>query len=221
MAIFMGAGSEDPTRDYPKTKLTSKVKSGFYIGKNDKIQKMVDIVNYHEQERTLYTISEMEYFEGKPEGFVHAQSKILPMGMCDGLGALAANNIHPSIGNKKFVLSGKKDIEVIKDGYLVGTYGHLHDGGLKMVLTLNGKDVCTSSIVYGGEGHEQVQKDGTVWKTIGKTIGCIDPIRVSKGDKLNMFAHFDFEEHPARVSAHGEEAESMALVGTTFVPLEE
>jgi len=169
----------------------------------------------------VYTVSEMEYFPGKPDGFVHAQTKTIPMGMCDGLGVMRANNIHPEVGKTKFVISGKNDIEVVKDGYLVGTYGHLHDGGLKMVLTINGKEACTSSIVYGGPGHEQVQKDGTVWKTIGKTIGCKDPIRVSKGDKLNMFAHFNFDEHPARQSAHGEEAESMALVGTTFVPLEE
>jgi hypothetical protein len=65
-----------------------------------------------------------------------------------------------------------------------------------MVVKVNGNEVCTSSLVYGGPGHEQVQPNGEVWKTIGSTIGCLDPIRVNKGDKLNMEAFFDFDEHP-------------------------
>ena len=65
-----------------------------------------------------------------------------------------------------------------------------------MIMTVNGKEVCTSNIIYGGPGHEQVQPNGEVWKTIGETIGCNDPIRVFKGDKIQMQAFFDFEEHP-------------------------
>jgi hypothetical protein len=65
-----------------------------------------------------------------------------------------------------------------------------------MVVKINGKEVCTSSLIYGGEGHEQVQPNGEVWKTIGKTIPCTDAIAVKKGDKMNMEAFFDFEEHP-------------------------
>jgi hypothetical protein len=66
-----------------------------------------------------------------------------------------------------------------------------------MSLTLNGKDVCNSTVIYGGPGHEQVQSNGQVIKTIGKTIGCTDPLRVRKGDKMQLTAYFDFEKHPA------------------------
>jgi len=216
----MGAGSEDIDDVYSTTTGNSEVKAGYYIGKNDVITFGMDVVNYQDRERTLYIVSEMEYIPGKPEGYIHAQSRIVPMGVCDGgLGVLAAVNVRPPVGEKKFILEGKKDIEIIQDGYLTYTAGHLHDGGLKMVVTVNGKSACESKIVYGGQGHEQVQPNGEVWKTIGKTIVCGDPIRVSKGDKLQLHAHFDFNEHPPRHSAHGEEAEGMALVATRFVPL--
>ena len=66
-----------------------------------------------------------------------------------------------------------------------------------MVLTINGKEVCTSNIVYGGPGYEQVQPNGEVWKSMGKTIGCPDLIRLHKGDKFQIYSYFDFEEHPA------------------------
>ncbi|KAF2666222.1 hypothetical protein BT63DRAFT_428001 [Microthyrium microscopicum] len=36
-------------------------------------------------------------------------------------------------------------------------------------------------------------------------------IKVAKGDKLSMKAHFDMEAHPARESSHGEMSEAMAL----------
>jgi hypothetical protein len=122
LAFFMGAGSEDsPEMAYSAD--VSKIKAGFYIGKNDIITNMIDIVNYHNRERTVYTISEMEYLPGKPEGWVDSQKRIVPMGMCDGMNAMmVAGNIHPPTdGQKKFVLSGKNDIEITRDGYLVGT----------------------------------------------------------------------------------------------------
>jgi len=217
VSFFMGAGSEDIDSKYTPA-LTSTVKAGYYIGKDDLITVGMDIVNYHDKQREVYIITEMEYLKGLPAGYKHAQSRIVYMGACDGANAMmSAGNIHPPKDKKKFVLTGKNDIEIMDDGYLVGTFGHLHDGGLKMVIKVNGKEACTSSITYGGEGHEQVQANGEVWKTIGRTIGCLEPIAVKKGDKLNMEAFFDFEEHPPRMSAHGEEAEGMALVATTFV----
>jgi len=76
------------------------------------------------------------------------------------------------------------------------TDGHLHDGGDKIVVTLNGKTVCNSRALYGGPGHETVE-DGVTWKTIAQTTSCGEPIRVRKGDKLRFSASFDFDGHPA------------------------
>jgi hypothetical protein len=74
---------------------------------------------------------------------------------------------------------------------------HLHDGGTKLTFTVNGKEVCNSTVVYGGLGHEKVQSNGEILKSMSKTIGCADPLRLHKGDKMQLFAHFDFDQHPA------------------------
>jgi hypothetical protein len=97
--------------------------------------------------------------------------------------------------------------------------GHLHDGGDNVVVTLNGAPICKSEAQYGGPGHEQVQKDGEVWKTIASMSNCGESVRVRKGDKLNFVANFDLERHKSRHSVSGEEAEGMALVITSFAPL--
>jgi hypothetical protein len=65
-----------------------------------------------------------------------------------------------------------------------------------MVITVNGTGVCESKILYGGPGHEQIQPNGEVWKTVAKNIGCDDPIRVLKGDRVQIKAYFDFNSHP-------------------------
>ena len=120
MAFFLGSGSDDTINTYNGP--NNSVKSGFYIGKNDIILIGMDVVNYHDRERTLYMVNEIEYFPGMPEGYTHAQSHVIPMGLCDGLmSVMAANNIHAPVGEKKFVLTGKNDIEIIKDGHMVST----------------------------------------------------------------------------------------------------
>jgi hypothetical protein len=120
MSIIIGAGSEDiPTKISTKS---NEIKSGFYIGKNDKITFGMDIVNYHNRERSLYIAVEMEYLPGKPEGYTHAQSHVITMGQCDGINAYpGAMNIHPPKDQKKFTLTGKNDIEIQKDGYMLAT----------------------------------------------------------------------------------------------------
>jgi hypothetical protein len=212
MAFFLGSGSDDTINTYNGP--NNNVKSGLYVGKNDIVLVGMDGVNYHNRERTLYMVNEIEYFPGMPKGYTHAQSHVIPMGLCNGFSNVLANwNIHPPAGQKKFVLEGKNDIEVTKDGHLVATCieplilprlprltstdGHLHGGGLKIVFTVNGKDACESKIVYGGPGHEQVQPNGEIWKTIATNVGCEDPIRVHKDDKVQLHAYFDFNEHPA------------------------
>jgi hypothetical protein len=120
MAFFLGSGSDDTINTYNGP--NNSVKSGFYIGKNDVILVGMDVVNYHDRERTIYMVNEIEYFPGMPEGYTHAQSRIIPMGLCDGLmSVMASNNIHAPVGEKKFTLTGKNDIEIIKDGHLVST----------------------------------------------------------------------------------------------------
>lgn len=196
MSIFMGSGSEETDGMYNHG--GGAVKSGYYIGKKDVINFGMDIVNYHDRERTVYMSNEIEYIPGKPADYTDSQTHVITMGMCDGGNAMmGAMNIHAPKDKKRFTMTGNKPIVVEKEGYMVSTIGHLHDGGLHMVISINDKEVCDSKIKYGGPGHEQVQPDGTVWKTLARTIACPDPIRVHKGDRIQMKAFFDFDEHPA------------------------
>jgi hypothetical protein len=66
-----------------------------------------------------------------------------------------------------------------------------------MNIKINDKLVCESVAHYGGPGHTAVGVDGKEWTTIAETSTCPQAIKVVKGDKLMLEAHFDFEAHPA------------------------
>jgi hypothetical protein len=121
VSFFMGAGSEDIDDKY-STANGKSTKFGYHIGKEDRITVGLDVVNYQDRERTVYIVSEMEYLPGMPKDYTHAQSRIVYMGACDGDRArMGAANIHPPKDKKKFVLTGKNDIEIMRDGHLVST----------------------------------------------------------------------------------------------------
>jgi hypothetical protein len=72
--------------------------------------------------------------------------------------------------------------------------GHLHDGGVSVVMKNNDKIICDSKAKYGGEG-----KVSGSWETISEMASCADrvPISVKKGDILTLETSYDFDLHPA------------------------
>jgi len=116
--IFMG--SEAEVVEIPLTEESRKVKSGFYVGPKDKLYLGIEIINYNKEDREVYTVSEMEYLPGIPKGFSHGATRQIPMGVCDGdekswAGSLS---IHAPKGAKKFVVGGKKEMEITMNGHI-------------------------------------------------------------------------------------------------------
>jgi hypothetical protein len=90
------------------------------------------------------------------------------------------------------------------------------DGGNSVVAKVNGKQVCESKAIYGGAGATMSAGMGGMsghshgrytisdrdpvpgkWETIGEMTQCYGPIKVSKGDTIEMEANYDMNKHPA------------------------
>jgi hypothetical protein len=69
-----------------------------------------------------------------------------------------------------------------------GIGGHLHNGGDRMVMYLNDKEICVSKPTYEGE-------------TIAGMNDCTKPIKVKKGDAITMKSVYDIKKHPMFVSS--------------------
>jgi len=76
----------------------------------------------------------------------------------------------------------------------------MHDGGTGITLSVNGKEVCDSKAIYGGEtGTWKGGEGGKGWATMSGISDCSGPIKIAKGDKLYLQADYDLVKHPAYV----------------------
>ena len=94
---------------------------------------MIDIINYNSEPRTVFTVSEMEYVEGKPANLLAANAIPINLGMCDGAAGMKAimepmAKGRTADGKRRFTLTGK-DITIARDGYFLNWHGHMHGFG--------------------------------------------------------------------------------------------
>ncbi|KAF2395561.1 hypothetical protein EJ06DRAFT_525303 [Trichodelitschia bisporula] len=195
-SVFMG-GSEDAGRGVYATK-DPKLASGYYIGKADTIVMSGDIVNYANETKTVYTKSTIEYLEGRPAGTLDVSIQLISVTDCDG--AFAVVDV-PKNATQFTVAS--KEMQIVQDGYMVTARGHLHDGGVNVTAIINGKSACSSAAVYGagaathGHGGDAKADTKAPWDTISEMTYCEEGVKLSKGDKLSLVAHYDVVKHPS------------------------
>jgi hypothetical protein len=206
LSLFM-AGSEDVGGGVFTTS-DGSFNSGYYIGKEDMLIMTGDVVNLSNFTKHVYASAEIEYIEGRVPGMLDASILMTNVGQCDGdMGIFQAPE-----GETRFSVNGT-DMDVLNDGYIITSKGHLHgasydkttilrlltapDGGVDISIKINGKEQCVSKAVYGGDGATRPGLANDVWTTIRTMTYCPGPVRVRKGDKVSLEAHYDIALHPA------------------------
>ncbi|KAF2669195.1 hypothetical protein BT63DRAFT_424927 [Microthyrium microscopicum] len=185
----------------------SDIKTGAYIGKYDAFQFSSEIVNYNPKEKEIYLSLDYEFLPGKTPGLMNVGMGALSVEGCAGP---TAGFMPPA--DKPIKYTGSEYI-ITENGYFVNWMPHLHDGGEKINIFLNGKDVCETKAVYGSDSGSEAVVGGSKWETISSYIPCEKAIAFKKGDKLKMTADYDLTKHRLRPdSAHSDMgAEGMAL----------
>jgi hypothetical protein len=119
--MSMWAGSSEDKGGAFFTLKDGSLNSGYYIGKNDKVIMSGDIVNYTNETKTVYSLIDIEYVEGKPQGHMEAVTQLWSVGQCDG----QIGFIKPLPGQTKFSLKSQK-MNVAMNGTFLAFRGHLH-----------------------------------------------------------------------------------------------
>ncbi|KAF2668934.1 hypothetical protein BT63DRAFT_478836 [Microthyrium microscopicum] len=207
-AVMMGASEEIGSNAYSTPDGTFN--SGFYIGKADKVIMSGEVVNYSNDTKVIYAVSDVEFIPGRPPGSLDVQVQVLSVNQCETKDI----RLHAPEGKKAFSFQSQ-NITVLNDGYILSRRGHLHDGGVNIDFKVNGKTICDSRAIYGGEKGSLKTEDG-VWETVSATVECHEPVKVSKGDVITLSAHYDLEKHPARKHTGGGMAEEMGIMSFNF-----
>jgi hypothetical protein len=97
------------------TTVDAKFNSGYYISNTTRLMQIGDLVNYSNETKTIYSVAEVEYLEGKPLGLMNATTELLNINECD-----SGYAFHAPEGQKVFSMKGKP-MTATRDGYLLVT----------------------------------------------------------------------------------------------------
>jgi hypothetical protein len=104
------------------------------------------------------------------------------------------------------------------DGDVIGAAGHLHDGGQRVVLTVDGKQVCSSEASYGGS-PEYVQKTSmhknSATEHISKMSLCMGDAlgqkELKKGQQWQLRADYDYTKNKGMIHGDGKQSTVMGI----------
>jgi len=182
---FIGTGEDNNNVEVWYTTRDGAHEGGFHVGPSDTFMMQIDLVSYKKEASKVYVTMEMEYLPGivGPD----TRESLLSVTGC-GVPSIKISESGPTnTTSSKYTF--------LEDGQILGAKGHLHAGGDKMVMYINGKFACESKAMYGGEKGAQAIDNMSLCTT--------KPISVKKGDVLTMVALYDVSKHPVRHESKG------------------
>jgi hypothetical protein len=100
--VFM-AGAADALY-YSFTNKDAIFKSGLYLAKDTPVVQAIDVVNYNDVNRVIYTVSEMEYLLGKQEGYLRSVVTPIDFSICSGKSGVFMYNRNSPSSQRTFLL---------------------------------------------------------------------------------------------------------------------
>jgi len=182
---FIGSGEDNNNVPVWYTARDGSHASGFHIGSADSFMMNIDLVSYAPASKQIYLTMDLEYLPGVVGS--DARETLLSVTGC-GVSSIKISTTGPTnTTSSKYTF--------VEDGTILAAKGHLHAGGDKMVMYINGKFACESKALYGGAKGENAIDEMSLCTTKG--------IPVKKGDIMTMMAAYDVSKHPVRHESHG------------------
>jgi hypothetical protein len=111
-STLMGATEEANSSTFSTSDF--KFDSGYYLGPDDKIVVTGEIVNYNNETKNVFAVSEMEYLPGRVSGFRDVVTQILLVNQCEDnqLGLKAPSD-------KKVYALDSKNMTALQNGFII------------------------------------------------------------------------------------------------------
>ena|SRR6201996_4820274 len=148
------------------------IESGYHMDSGSLVMQY-DMVNYAEVKKNIYLNLEYEYKNDQNDMDV---SNSLKSVTCNGA-------IPPRVSTSGPAVTTSIPMLVTRDTTIVWARGHLHSGGIKMELNVNGKTVCTSRPTYDSKG------------VITNMSLCPDLIPLTRGSYVTISSEYDLTKH--------------------------
>lgn len=175
----------------------------------------VELMNEAVKPITVYTTMIFEYVPKTTPGYKEARLVWVDVTNC-----AKTSDFNPEKGVYE---KQSKGFTMYHDGELLFAQGHMHDGGVRVELLVNGKVTCNSKQIYGNRrGHYIEATDGSIIEHSVMPPGshisdvgvCKDWGTVKKGDILSVKAYFDAVSHMQMLNGKGQLEPQMGLMWT-------
>jgi hypothetical protein len=143
-------------------------KLGYPLHPKDKFDFIVDFMNENMQDKTVYLTMTYDFIDGKPPGFSSFRSIWLDIVAC------GTSEMKPPNESGNYKVSQYWTANLNAD--ILGTGGHLHDGGTHLAITVDDMVVCDSVATYavsasgGGMGGGPMAAMGRVVSDLSRVI---------------------------------------------------
>ena len=125
---------------------------GYPIYPADRFGLIMDLMNMNNQAKEVYLTIYYDYVDGHPQTMSEVKPVWLDAAQC------GTSEISGRSPGARFDFASPAWIANF-EGTVLGTGGHLHDGGVKVDIVVNSKVICTSVPTYGTDEQARVRAD--------------------------------------------------------------
>ncbi|CZR60756.1 uncharacterized protein PAC_10652 [Phialocephala subalpina] len=193
--------------------------AGYYIGRNDTIGFLTELMNTEMVNQTAVVTIEYEYIPGLPASFSKVTPVWLDIAPCDQGSEEPAKN-----GSFQYT-STPWTAPANAAGRITCAIGHVHDGGTHIDIAKNNQSMCDAIAVYGGPGYmdpmgNMVNMPGM---TMGSHISSLSECstgQLNVGDSLTVTAYYNTTEYAPMTNTDGSLTPIMGI-GLLYVAVNE
>lgn len=183
--------------------------AGYFVGPNDKIALLVELMNQAMESQTAVLTITYEYIPSRPSTFNKITPVWLDIGTCH-------NPDLPAKKNTTFQYTSSAWSANVA-GWITCGIGHLHDGGTHLKVSGNNNTICDAKASYGQSpgfvdpaGSMDMMNMGagmvSPMSNMGKHISSISPCdhsQVNLGDTMSVAAYYNTSEYQAMANTDG------------------
>lgn len=117
LSVFVATGEDGNNYNYAPN--LPDFDGGYYIGPNDALSAVAELINTTNEPKRIYARTEFNYVPGKKK--LDVSSAVLSVTQCDG----GSQAIRPPAGQRVFSVKSK-NMTISNDGVIFAIRGHLH-----------------------------------------------------------------------------------------------
>jgi len=184
---------------------------GYKLKKADKFAMIVDLMNENMQDKVVYLTITFDLVPGLPADYDDMRPVWFDVAQC------LTSEWPPPYNSGNYTVPSKIWTADF-DGDIISAGGHLHDGGQRVILEVDGKLACNSEASYGGSPEYVQQKamhTGSATEHISKMTLCVkDKFKVKKlvkGQQWKLRAEYDYNKNKGMMHGDGKQSTVMGI----------